>query len=108
MKKHLCFLSLLLSCNLYAQTTYYYGPNNQTLGSSTTVGNTTIYSGPTGVPIGSSSTYGNTTTYGKYHGETVGGVVQPPPPSYPTSEPSTPFPTPRGLGLPVPRGMLLE
>jgi len=106
MKKNLLFLSLFVSCS-YAQTTYYNGPNGQPLGSATTIGNTTYYNGPYGTPMGSSTTYGNTATYSKYHGETVGGVVQPPPPSYPTSEHITPMPTPRGLGLPEPRGLLL-
>lgn len=107
MKKYLLFGICVVSLSSYAQTTYVTGPYGNNIATATTMGPVTIYSGPQGQPLGSSTTYGNTATYSKYHGETVGGVVQPPPPSYPTSEPVSPMPTPQGLGLPVPRGLLM-
>lgn len=104
MKKVLTLALVALSCSTYAQTTYLTGPSGNVAVTATTMGPVTIYSGPQGQPLGSSSTYGNTATYSRYHGETVGGVKQPPEPSYPTSEPilALPLPSLPGLGLGLP------
>lgn len=99
MKKYLLFGAIALSCNTYAQTTYINGPYGNNVVTATTMGPVTIYSGPQGQPLGSSSTYGNTATYSKYHGDTVGGVKQPPEPSFPTSEPVLALPLPPLPGL---------
>ena len=100
MKKFLLLGICAVSCTTYAQTTYLNGPGGNNIVTATTMGPVTIYSGPQGQPLGSSSTYGNTATYSKYHGENVGGVRQPPEPSYPTSEPiiALPLPSLPGLG----------
>lgn len=106
MKKYLLFGVVAISCTTYAQSTYLTGPGGNVVVTATTMGPVTIYSGPQGQPLGSSSTYGNTATYSKYHGDTVGGVRQPPEPSYPTSEPilALPLSLPSlpGLGLGLP------
>lgn len=99
MKKYLLFGLCVVSLPLYAQTTYINGPYGNNVVTATTMGPVTIYSGPQGQPLGSSSTYGNTATYSKYHGEKIGNVEQPPPPSYPTSEPIMLLPLPSLPGL---------
>lgn len=87
MKTRLLFISvaLVFSAAPRAQTTYYSNQYGQPMGSATTIGNTTYYSNQYGQPMGTASTYGNTTTYANPNGQVIGGVPQPPPPSYPTS-----------------------
>lgn len=55
------------------------------MGTATTMGNVTFYANQYGQPMGTASTYGNTTTYANPNGQVIGGIPQPPPPSYPTS-----------------------
>ena len=77
----------------YAQTTYMYGPQGQSLGTASQYGNTTYYYGPTGQSQGTASQYGNTTYYYGPTGQAVGTVtapVAPIPNSTPLYAPSVP------------------
>lgn len=78
-------IAISLTSISYAQTTYYTDRNGQPMGTATTMGNITFYTNQYGQPMGTASTYGNTTTYANPNGQVIGGVPQPPPPSYPTS-----------------------
>lgn len=84
-KKIITVIAISLTSISYAQTTYYSDRNGQPKGTATTIGNTTYYTNQFGQPMGTASTYGNTTTYANPNGQVIGGVPQPPPPSYPTS-----------------------
>lgn len=79
------FATLSLNTLANAQTTYYNNQYGQPMGTATTMGNVTFYTDQYGQPMGTASTYGNTTTYANPNGQVIGGVPQPPPPSYPTS-----------------------
>lgn len=79
------FVALLVNSHAYSQTTYYNNQYGQAIGTATTMGNVTFYTNQYGQPMGTASTYGNTTTYTNPNGQVIGGVPQPPPPSYPTS-----------------------
>lgn len=83
--KKIIFALIALPIGVFAQTTYYTDRNGQPMGTATTMGNVTFYTNQYGQPMGTASTYGNTTTYANQNGQVIGGVPQPPPPSYPTS-----------------------
>ena len=61
----------------YAQTTYLYGPEGQSLGTAFQSGNTTYYYGPQGQGAGTASQYGNTTSYYGPQGQAAGTVMAP-------------------------------
>lgn len=84
--RHAIYFALVVAAsNVFAQTTYYTDRYGQPAGTTTTMGNVTFYTNQYGQPMGTASTYGNTTTYANPNGQVIGGVPQPPPPSYPTS-----------------------
>jgi hypothetical protein len=78
----------------YAQTTYLYGAQGQSLGTASQYGSTTYYYGPTGQSQGTASQYGNTTYYYGPTGQAMGTVTAPvapintPVPMYTPSTPS--------------------
>lgn len=61
----------------YAQTTYVYGPQGQSLGTATQSGNTTYYYGPQGQSQGTATRSGNTTYVYGPQGQSVGTVSSP-------------------------------
>lgn len=85
MKNYIIATIWLISYSALSQTTYYSNQYGQPTGTATTMGNVTFYTNQYGQPMGTASTYGNTTTYANPNGQVIGGVPQPPPPSYPTS-----------------------
>ena len=92
------FLSLVfivlssLSYCAFAQTTYLYGPQGQSLGTVQQSGNTQYFYGPQGQSMGNAQRSGNTTYIYGPQGQSVGTVMAPPAPlvlpSYNTPAPS--------------------
>jgi len=76
----------------YAQTTYLYGPQGQSLGTVQQSGNTQYFYGPQGQSQGTAMRSGNTTYIYGPQGQSVGTVMAPPAPlvlpSYNTPAPS--------------------
>jgi len=61
----------------YAQTTYLYGPQGQSLGTAFQSGNTTYYYGAQGQSQGTAMQSGNTTYYYGPQGQAAGTVMSP-------------------------------
>jgi hypothetical protein len=61
----------------YAQTTYLYGNQGQSLGTVTQSGNTQYFYGPTGESQGTATRSGNTTYVYGPQGQSVGTVMAP-------------------------------
>ena len=63
----------------YAQTTYLYGPQGQSLGTVQQSGNTQYFYGPQGQSMGNAQRSGNTTYIYGPQGQSVGTVMTPTP-----------------------------
>ena len=78
----------------YAQTTYLYGAQGQSLGTVQQSGNTQYFYGPQGQSQGTASQYGNTTYVYGPQGQSLGTVtspnVQAPILAYPATQSLTP------------------
>ena len=61
----------------YAQTTYLYGPQGQSLGTVQQSGNTQYFYGPQGQSMGNAQRSGNTTYIYGPQGQSVGTVMSP-------------------------------
>jgi hypothetical protein len=78
----------------YAQTTYIYGSQGQSLGTTFQSGNTQYFYGPTGESQGTATRSGNTTYVYGNQGQSLGTVTSPNAPApilaYPATQSLTP------------------